>query len=293
MAVEERDPVSGYLTTGHEWNGIKELNTPLPRAVVFFLWATFLYSVAYWILMPAWPLGVTYTKGLLGIDQRTDLAVDVKQAASTRAEWTKATEIESFEAIQSDKRLMTIVRQTGGTLFGDNCAACHGRVAAGGPGFPTLVSTSFLWGGTPEAIAETIRVGINADHPETRVSQMPAFGRDGMLNREQIDDVVDYVRSLSAPSVVAKVTAEKLAAGKSVFTDNCVACHGDNATGSTDAGAPDLADKFWIYGGDAQSVFTTVWGGRQGHMPSWESRLSLLDRKILALYLVDLRRVAP
>lgn len=168
-----------------------------------------------------------------------------------------------------------------------------GRVAAGGPGFPTLVSTSFLWGGTPEAIAETIRVGINADHPETRVSQMPAFGRDGMLTREQIDDVVDYVRSFSTPSVVAKVTTEKLAAGKSVFTDNCVACHGDNATGSTDVGAPDLADKFWIYGGDAQSVFTTVWGGRQGHMPSWESRLSLLDRKILALYLVDLRRAAP
>lgn len=289
MAVEERDPVSGYLTTGHEWNGVKELNTPVPRAVYFFLWATFLYSVVYWVLMPAWPLGVTYTKGLLGIDQRSIVAAQVKEAAAYRAIWAKLIESESYEAIQHDKRLMTTVRQTGATLFGDNCAACHGRAATGGHGFPSLVSQAFLWGGTPDAIAETIRVGINAPHPDTRVSQMPAFGRDGMLTRDKIDDVVDYVRSLSMPSLAKSIASEKLARGKTVFTENCVACHGDNATGSTDVGAPNLRDQFWIYGGDAQTVFTTVWGGRQGQMPSWEARLPLLDRKVLALYLVDLR----
>ena len=289
MAVEERDPVSGYLTTGHEWNGIKELNTPVPRAVYLFLWATFLYSVVYWILMPAWPLGVTYTRGLLGLDQRDIVTAQVKEAAADRAKWAKLIETESFEAIQHDKRLMGIVRQTGATLFGDNCAACHGRAATGGNGFPTLVSQAFLWGGTPDAIAETIRVGINASHPDTRTSQMPAFGRDGMLTRDKIDDVVDYVRSLSMPAVAKSIAPEKLARGKAVFTENCVACHGDNATGSTDVGAPNLRDQSWIYGGDAQTVFTTVWGGRQGQMPSWEARLPLLDRKILALYLVDLR----
>ena len=289
MAVEERDPVSGYLTTGHEWNGIKELNTPVPRAVIFFLWATFLYSVVYWILMPAWPLGVTYTKGLLGIDQRDIVTAQVKEAAADRAKWTKLIETEDYTAIQHDKRLMGIVRQTGATLFGDNCAACHGRAATGGHGFPTLVSQAFLWGGTPDAIAETIRVGINASHPDTRVSQMPAFGRDGILTRDKIDDVVDYVRSLSVPALASSIAPDKLARGKAVFAENCVACHGDNATGSTDVGAPNLRDLSWIYGGDAQTVFTSVWGGRQGQMPSWESRLSGLDRKILALYLVDLR----
>ncbi|QUS37449.1 cytochrome-c oxidase, cbb3-type subunit III [Tardiphaga alba] len=293
MAVEERDPVSGYLTTGHEWNGIKELNTPVPRAVYFFLWATFLYSVVYWILMPAWPLGVTYTRGLLGLDQRDIVTAQVKEAAVDRAKWTKLIETESYEAIQLDKRLMGIVRQTGATLFGDNCAACHGRAATGGHGFPTLVSQAFLWGGTPDAIAETIRVGINASHPDTRVSQMPAFGRDGMLTRDKIDDVVDYVRSLSMPAVAQSIAPEKLARGKAVFTENCVACHGDNATGSTDVGAPNLRDLSWIYGGNAQTVFTSVWGGRQGQMPSWEARLSPLDRKILALYIVDLRVTGP
>ena len=293
MAVEERDPVSGYLTTGHEWNGIKELNTPVPRAVIFFLWATFLYSVVYWILMPAWPLGVTYTKGLLGIDQRNIVAEQIKDAASDRAKWSKLIETESFEAIQADPKLMKIVRQTGATLFGDNCAACHGRTAEGGDGFPTLVSQAFLWGGTPDAIAETIRVGINSPHKDSRTSQMPAFGRDGMLKREQIDDVVDYVRSLSNPAVAKAIAPGKLASGKVVFTDNCVACHGENATGNIELGAPNLRDNFWIYSGDAQSVFTTVWGGRQGHMPSWDSRLSALDRKILALYLVNLRAAGP
>lgn len=293
MAVEERDPVSGYLTTGHEWNGIKELNTPVPRAVVFFLWATFLYSVVYWILMPAWPLGVTFTKGLLGIDQRKILSEQIKDAALDRSRWSKLIEAESYSAIQADPKLMTIVRQTGSTIFGDKCAACHGRTAEGGHDFPTLVSRSFLWGGEPDLIAETIRVGINSPHKDTRVSQMPAFGRDGMLKREQIDDVVDYIRSLSNPSVTSSVKPSKLASGKTVFAENCVACHGDNATGSTDAGAPNLRDRFWIYGGDEQTVFNTVWGGRQGHMPAWDDRLSPLDRKILALYLVDRRQPGP
>src|SRR3954471_9821692 len=125
MAIDERDPYTGYMTTGHEWNGIKELNTPVPRPVYFFLIVTALYSVVYWILMPAWPLGVTYTKGLLGIDQRNVVAEQIKDAASDRAKWSKLIETESFEAIQADPKLMKIVRQTGATLFGDNCAACH------------------------------------------------------------------------------------------------------------------------------------------------------------------------
>ena len=83
MAVEERDPHTGYMTTGHEWNGIKELNTPVPRAVYFFLIVTALFAVVYWVLMPAWPLGLTYTKGLLGIDQRT-IVVGIAQTRGAR-----------------------------------------------------------------------------------------------------------------------------------------------------------------------------------------------------------------
>jgi len=183
---------------------------------------------------------------------------------------------------------MAFVRETGRTLFGDNCAACHGRDAEGGKGFPNLTTSSWLWGGAPETIAETIRVGINSAHPDSRVSPMPAFGRNGMLPRSDIENVVAYVQSLSSPAAIDSLV-DKIAAGKSVFAANCAPCHGQDGTGNVDVGAPNLTDKFWIYGGDLQSIYTSVWGGRQGQMPTWEARLPALDRKILALYLVDLR----
>jgi cytochrome c oxidase cbb3-type subunit 3 len=292
MAVEERDPFTGHLTTGHEWNGIKELNTRVPRAVYFFLIVTFLFGVGYWLLMPAWPTGTSYTKGLLGIDQRNVVTQSLKQAEQARAPWTDRIEKADFVTIQNDAGLMANVRGTGHTLFGDNCAACHGLDAKGGKGFPNLTTAAWLWGGTPEAIAETVRVGINAPHPETRSSQMLAFGRDGMLQRPDIDNLVAFVRSQSNP-VPNEAAAKQVEAGKALFAANCASCHGDNAKGSTDLGAPDLTDANWIYGGDAQSIHTSIWGARQGHMPSWEARLSELDRKILTLYLLDLRKATP
>jgi len=285
MSVEqpERDSYTGYLTTGHEWGGLKELNTPVPRAVYFFLTLAFLFSVGYWVLMPAWPLGVTYTKGLLGLDQRNLVTASLQEASLERSIWTKKIEAEDYAAIQSDPRLMTIVRETGGALFGTNCAVCHG-----GPGFPNLTTNSWLWGGKPEDIFNTIRVGINSAHPDTHVSQMPAFGRDQMLERQDVLKVASYVYSLSQPNA-KELDSAKVEAGKAIFAANCVSCHGADAKGNPELGAPDLTDRFWIYGGSFETIDTTVWGGRQGHMPTWESRLSKLDRKILTLFLADKR----
>ncbi|HSH99321.1 MAG TPA: cytochrome-c oxidase, cbb3-type subunit III [Reyranella sp.] len=292
MAVEERDPHSGYLTTGHEWNGIKELNTPVPRLVYICLFVTALFSLGYWILMPAFPLGSTYTKGLLGSDDRAVVAASVKQATADRSVWADQITQKSYADIQADPRLMTQVRATGSVLFGDNCASCHGREAKGGRGFPNLTTNSWLWGGTPEAIAETIQVGINAPHPKTRISQMPAFGRDSMLKRDEMENVVAYVMSLSK-SGAGKAAADKVAAGKAVFAANCMACHGPEAKGNPEVGAPSLIDHYWMHGSDESALYADVWGGLQGHMPSWEGRLSALDRRILALYIVDLRRPKP
>jgi cytochrome c oxidase cbb3-type subunit 3 len=292
MAVEERDPHSGYLTTGHEWNGIKELNTPVPRLVYICLFVTALFALGYWILMPAFPLGSTYTKGLLGADDRAFVAASVKQAMADRSGWTDQITGKSYADIQADPRLMAQVRATGSVLFGDNCAVCHGRNAQGGRSFPNLTTASWLWDGTPEAIAETIRVGINAPHPNTRVSQMPAFGRDSTLKRDEMENVVAYVMSLSK-SGAAKVVADKIAAGKAVFAANCAACHGPEAKGNPEVGAPNLIDHSWIHGSDENALYAGVWGGLQGHMPSWEGRLSPLERRILTLYIVDLRRPRP
>ncbi|QRI66552.1 cytochrome-c oxidase, cbb3-type subunit III (plasmid) [Shinella sp. PSBB067] len=291
MATERRDPATGRATTGHEWNGIEELETPIPRVVIFFLTVTTLFAIGYWILMPAWPLGVTYTKGLLGIDQRAVVTKQVEDAAATRAVWTGRIAEASLEDIAADPDLMNHVRETGRTLFIDNCAACHGTRGTGGPGFPNLAAKAWLWGGEPDTIAETIRIGINATNEETRVSQMMAFGRDGVLDDRQVRAVAAYVRSLSDLPMGASDKA-MVEDGKQVFADNCVACHGENGHGSKDVGAPNLTDATWIYGSDAQTVFTTVYSGRQGHMPHWEGRLSPVDIKILALYVGTLGEVA-
>src|SRR5215813_13808393 len=288
----DRDGLTGYLTTGHEWAGIKELNTPVPRAVYFFLTLAFLFSVGYWVLMPAWPLGTTYTMGLLHIDQRNLVAASLKDAALDRDTWSKKIATGSFAAVQSDPKLMEVVRETGHTLFGGNCAPCHGIDARGNPGFPNLTTQAWLWGGKPEDIFTTIRVGINSPHKDSRSSQMPAFGRDQMLPRADVFRVASYVFSLSNPGS-KDVDPANVAAGQKLFAANCVACHGDDAKGNPELGAPDLTDKVWIYGGSLEMIDTTVWGGRQGHMPTWEGRLSELDRKLLTLYLLDKRTANP
>jgi cytochrome c oxidase cbb3-type subunit 3 len=256
--------------------------------VFVFLAAGAVFSLICWLLWPAFPLGTTFTKGLLGTDQQLAVAEALEEGTRLRAPWLTQLDRADFAAIQADPRLMTRVRQVGRTLFGDNCAVCHGRTAQGGDGFPNLTTNAWLWGGDPATIAETIRVGINSTHPDSRVSQMPAFGREQTLPRDAVESVAAYVRSLSAPPA-ADLPADKVAAGKAVFAANCVACHGATATGNREVGAPSLVDHAWIYGGGYPAIFTTVWGGRQGRMPSWESRLSAAERKILALYLVDLR----
>ena len=283
MDIGKRDPITGRLTTGHEWNGIEELDTPVPRVVLFFLAVTTLFAIGYWIAMPAWPLGWTYTKGILGIDQRSIVTKQVEAARAERAVWMDKIGAGDFAAIKADPDLMQRVAETGRTLFTDNCAACHGVNATGGPGFPNLAAKAWLWGGAPEKIAETIRIGINSTNSDTRISQMLGFGSTGTLDQKQVGNVVAYVRSLSADQG-GGVDAESIKAGEEIFAANCVSCHGDVAKGKQDVGAPDLTDKNWIYGGDLDSVYTTVYSGRQGHMPHWQNRLAPAEIKLLALY---------
>src|SRR5690606_32677248 len=126
-------------------------------------------------------------------------------------------------------------------------------------------------------IAETLRIGINSGHDETRVSQMMSFGRDGILNWEEINDIAAFVLSLSGRDTGSARDAE---AGGKLFAANCASCHGPSGKGDPDVGAPDLSDEHWIYGGDLQSVVTSINNGRQGHMPHWEQRLSAVERKL-------------
>jgi cytochrome c oxidase cbb3-type subunit 3 len=288
MSAEERDPISGHKTTGHVWNGIKELDTPVPRGVLMFLVVTHVFAVLWWFLMPTWPLGTTYTKGLLDTDQHKIIEQKLVAANAERAAWVNRIDDASFDEILADPQLMEIVGTTGHRLFGDNCAACHGRDGKGQNNYPDLTDHDWIWGGGPEAIAQTITTGVNTSHEQSRVSQMPAFGRDGMLDAGQVSNVAAYVYSLSHPDYSTPERIQAIDAGRQVFLTTCAACHGGDAKGNVEVGAPNLTDNYWIYGDDIGTIVTTVHGGREGHMPTWDERLTKAQIKILATYVYSL-----
>lgn len=274
----EVDPVTGYETTGHDWNGIRELNTPFPRIVIWALTLAFIYSLIAWVLLPAWPTGRDFTRGVLGLDQQQVAMQGLERLERMRNDWMARFEGGDLDALAADRALLARAMPAARRLFEDNCAACHGTHGTGGPGFPDLTDADWLWGGSPEAIAETLRVGINSGHPDARAAQMPGFGRDGLLPYGSVQQVADYVLALS------RGTADQESAGARIFEENCVACHGEKGVGGLDIGAPSLAGGSRIYGGDRAAVLATIHGGRQGVMPSWAGRLSAAEINLLAVY---------
>lgn len=276
------DPVTGHITTGHSWNGILELNTPMPRIAVIMLVLAFIASVILWILLPAWPTGKGYTAGLLGHDQNQIAAAGFARMEAKRSDWLSRFEDADFAAIMADDTLMANAMPDAERLFGDNCAACHGDDATGGPGFPSLVSGNWLWDGSPEGIAHTISVGINSEDPDTRYSEMLAYGAQGMLNHADLNAVADYVVALPSG------TADPASPGAEIFATTCAACHGEGGEGGLGLGAPSLADDTVIYGQDRAAVWRTIWGGRHGVMPNWNDRLTPTQINLLATYVAHL-----
>jgi len=283
--ARELDTVSGVETTGHEWDGLKELNNPLPRWWLWVFYATIVWSIGYWILMPSWPLLHGYTHGLLGVSQREEAIAAYDAAMAQRAKEGAALATASLEEIEKTPQLYAFAEAQGRAAFGDNCAPCHGSAATGGPGYPNLQDDDWLWGGSLEDIAHTITVGIRSTSDDTRVGDMPAFGRDQMLDKAQIRDVAAYVRTLSglAPEEGADVEA-----GKTVFADNCASCHGEDGKGNKELGAPNLTDGLWLYGDSTATIVQTITNGRRGVMPAWGGRLDPETIKALAIYVHSL-----
>ena len=281
----EIDTVSGTATTGHQWDGIKELNTPLPRWWVITFYLTILWAIGYWVVYPAWPLISSNTTGLFGYSSRADVAVELANLGKIRGEKMVALGAASLADIEKDPALLALARARGKTVFGDNCAPCHGSGATGSKGFPNLNDDDWLWGGTLDQIMQTIQYGARSGNPKAHEGQMLAFGKEGVLKQDQVVTAANYVRSLSGLSTRPGYDA---AAGAKIFAENCVACHGEKGQGNPELGAPNLTDKIWLYGSDEATLIETITNGRGGVMPAWEGRLDPATIKAMAVYVHSL-----
>lgn len=280
----ERDDHSGTETTGHEWDGIKELDTPLPRWWLYIWYACILAAIVYWVLMPAWPLVNGYTHGVLNWSDRRNVAADVAQLQAARAPMFERLAHASASDLARDPDLQQFARAAGESAFGDNCQTCHGAGGAGAPGYPVLADDVWIWGGSMADIEHTLRVGVRAGHPDTRMSMMPAFGRDHLLTEDQIGDVAEYVITLGPARARLQPDRGAAARGAVVFQSQCTICHGATGLGDRNVGAPALTDDVWLYGGSRDEIRQQIELGRGGVMPTWERRFDGGTLRALAYY---------
>ncbi len=282
MATKERDHITGIETTGHEWDGIKELNTPLPKWWVYVFFACIVWAVGYWVAMPAWPSLTGYTKGMLGYSSRGAVAADLNDLKKARGDKAAALAKMSVDDIYKDGNLRSYAIAAGRTTFNENCSACHQFGGAGKLGaYPTLADDEWIWGGTLAQIQETISLGVRAT-AKSRQSEMPKFGADGLLKADEIGAVSDFVLALSKGAGDAK------SAGGKIFAEQCVACHGEKGEGSVDAGAPALNNGLWLYGGTKEAIVAQVTNPKHSVMPAWGERLDATTIKTLAVYVRSL-----
>ncbi len=283
MAKNDKVNKEGFGTTGHEWDGIEEWNNPLPRWWLWIFYATIAWGLWYVIAYPAWPMISGSTAGYKGWSTRANVAAELAAAEAANAEINAQLASAELAQIPTDPVLAGYARSSGEAVFNTWCVQCHGREGGGFVGYPTLSDDDWLWGGTMEDIHLTISHGIrNEDDDDARYSEMPAFGE--ILEAEEVTQVVNYVMSLSGePS-----DASQVAAGETVYLDNCAACHQDNGLGDIYQGAPNLADAIWLYGGDYDTLVETVTYSRYGVMPPWTERLSEAEIRAVSAYVHQL-----
>jgi cytochrome c oxidase cbb3-type subunit 3 len=283
MTDKKLDEATGVETTGHEWDGIRELNNPLPRWWLYTLYACIVWAIAYTIAYPAWPMISGATSGLLGFSTRGEVAKEITAHEAKNSALVADLLAADLPTLKPGDDLHRYAVARGGSVFRAQCSQCHGSGAAGAKGYPNLRDDDWLWGGDLDAISATIDHGVrNETDGDARWSEMPAFGE--ILSDEEIDAVVTYVSSLSSP--VEDVAL--VAAGATVFEDNCSACHGEDGKGDREVGAPNLVDAIWLYGGDPATLAETVRNSRFGVMPAWGQRLSDEDVRAVAVYVHNL-----
>jgi cytochrome c oxidase cbb3-type subunit III len=280
----EKDSVTGHMTTGHDWDGLQELNRPLPKWWLYVLYASIAAAVVMCVLYPSVP-GITgYWHGLLGYSQRDRVDQAVAEVAAQRAGAMDRIKALSFADIRKDPQLVEVAETAGRITFANNCQPCHGAGGGGNPGYPALAAGDWIWGGTLEAIQQTVTHGIRSTDPDARQSQMPRWGLDNMLTPEQIQQVADYVMTLFG----TPVQGADIAPGRKLFVDNCAVCHGEVGQGDREKGGPRLASRIHLHGDDRAAVVAQITNPKMGVMPNWNARLDEATIKSVVLYVHSL-----
>lgn len=286
----ETDAISGVQTTGHEWDGLKELDNPAPRWWLTVWIVTILFSVGYWVVFPAWPTLTGHTEGVSGWTQYTKLKAEQKEILARQGVYLKRFHQMTFDQVMKDPEVYEFARAGGAVVFKENCAACHGAGGEGRKGtdasYPNLNDDDWLFGGKIDDIYNTITVGSRSTDPDTHSTMMPAFGKTGMLKPDEIEDTASYVLALQHATPAQPSAA--WVHGQALFAANCASCHGAGGEGNRQLGAPRLNDAIWLYGGDRKSVIETITNARAGVMPTWKHRLPEDDRRMVAIYVHSL-----
>ncbi len=279
MSDRKIDKETGVETTGHNWDGIEELNNPLPRWWLWTFYITIIWAIGYTIAYPAWPMISGATAGVMGYSTRAEVTEAIAAHEARNVDLVASLNQGDLNVIEAGSDLHRYASARGGAVFRAHCSQCHGAGAAGATGYPNLLDDAWLWGGDVESIYLSVNHGIrNETDPDARWSEMPAY--DDILLDTEIDAVVEYVTSLSMSDHDATLAA----AGETVFMDNCAACHGEDARGNRMLGAPNLSDEIWLYGGDRETLEYTVRNARFGVMPAWGQRLSEEDVRAVSIY---------
>jgi cytochrome c oxidase cbb3-type subunit 3 len=281
----EKDRAAEERIRDHEWDGIQEMDNPLPRWWLYTFYASIAVSLVYYVLYPSIPFFNSHTPGLLDYTERKALDVELAKAAEAQSAYIRQIDANAPAAIRAEANLLNFALAGGKAAFADNCAPCHGAGGAGRPGFPSLADDSWLWGGTIEAIEQTVRHGVRWQKDEaTRLSEMPRFGADALLNPAQIADVTQYVLALTNRATDA-AAAQK---GAAVYAEQCAVCHGEKGEGKQEIGAPQLSDAVWLYGDSPKDILLQISAARHGVMPAWQGRLDEATIKMLTVYVHSL-----
>jgi cytochrome c oxidase cbb3-type subunit 3 len=259
---------SGKETTGHEWDGIEELDNPLPMWWVWMFALSIIYAIGYLVIYPG--LG-TFT-GAIGWSSASQHAEEVAVHDARFAPLYARLGALDADALMQDKTAM----QVGRRLFINHCSTCHGVNGNGAFGFPNLQDEEWIWGSDLAAIKQTISQG--------RQAQMPPWGP--ALGEQGVQNVAHYVLQMAGRDH-DKTRAD---AGAAQYTLFCVACHGPDGKGNALLGAPDLTNDIWLYGGSLEQLSFTLTYGRQGNMPAQRNLLGEDKINILAAYVQSLTR---